>query len=107
MGHFEGKRPDERTPEEIAQAEAERKAQRKAYNQKYYLDNKARLDAEQSARTAAKFSAMTPAEYEEHRQKRREYDSGYRDRNREKMNAYARTWQKNKREQKSEIATAI
>ena len=99
LGHFEGKRPDERTPEEIAAAEAERKAKRQEYNRQYYLDNKARLDAEQAARNAAKIAAMTPAEDEERKRKRREYESGYRDRNREKMNAYMRERRTAQREQ--------
>ena len=102
LGHFEGKRPDTMTPEERAEYEAERKLKRQEYNRQYYLDNKARLDAEQSARNAAKLADMTPAEYDEYRRKRREYDSGYRERNKEKMNAYAREWQKNKREQKAQ-----
>jgi len=107
LGHFEGKRPDERTPEEIATAEAERKARLKEYHAKWYQDNKERMKAEQ----AAKKAAMTPEERAAASAKRtasrRDYERGYRERNREKMNAYARTWQKNKREQKAEIATAI
>jgi len=49
LGHFEGKRPDERTPEEIAAAEAERKARLKDYHAKWYQDNKERMKAEKSA----------------------------------------------------------
>jgi len=107
LGHFEGKRPDERTPGEIAAAEAERKARLKEYHAKWYQDNKERMKAEQ----AEKRAAMTPEERAAASAKRtasrREYEQGYRERNREKMNAYARTWQKNKREQKAATATAM
>jgi len=106
LGHFEGKRPDDRTPEEITAAEAERKAQRRAYNQKYYQDNKTRLDAEQAARNAATLAAMTPAEHEERKRKRREYESGYRDRNREKHNAYMRERRKLQRAEGSLLSFA-
>jgi len=104
LGHFEGKRPDERAPEEIAAAEAERTARLKAYHAKWYQDNKVRMKAEQDAKRAA----MTPEERAEASKKRtasrREYEKGYRERNREKMNAYARDWKKKQREQKAETA---
>jgi len=47
LGHFEGKRPDTMTPEERAEYETERKIKQQEYNRQYYLNNKARLDAEQ------------------------------------------------------------
>ena len=52
LGYFEGKRPDERTPEEIAAAEAERKERLKEYHRQWYRDNKERLKAEQAAKKA-------------------------------------------------------
>ena len=102
LGHFEGKRPDERTPEEIVAAEAERKARLKEYHAKWYQDNKERMKAEK----AEKLAAMTAEERTEASKKRtasrREYEREYRNKNKEKMNAYAREWQKNKREQKAQ-----
>ncbi|MCL2456658.1 MAG: DUF4368 domain-containing protein, partial [Defluviitaleaceae bacterium] len=104
LGHFEGKRPDERTPEEIAVAEAERKARLKEYHRQYYHDNKERMKAEQ----VAKHDTMTPEERAAKSAKRsasrREYERGYRERNREKMNAYAREWSKRKREKNNASA---
>jgi DNA invertase Pin-like site-specific DNA recombinase len=101
LGHFEGKRPDGRTPEEIAEAEAEKKQRLREYHAKWYQDNKERMKAEQ----AEKRAAMTPEEIAEANAKRaenrREYERGYRERNRDKMNGYAREYRKNKREQNS------
>jgi len=103
LGHFAGKRPDERTPEEIASVEAERKARLKEYHAKWYQDNKARMKAEQ----AEKRAAMTPEERAEASAKRtasrREYEQGYRERNREKHNTYMRERRKNQREQQTAI----
>jgi len=42
---------------------------------------------------------MTPAEHEERKQKRREYESDYRDRNREQINAKTQKYRDKKREQ--------
>jgi len=84
LGHFEGKRPDERTPEEIAVAEAERKARLKEYHAKWYQDNKERMKAEK----AEKLAAMTAEERAEASKKRtasrREYEREYRNKNKEK-----------------------
>ena len=103
LGHFTGTKHN-RTPEEQAAFEAEQKAKRRAYNQQYYLENKARLDAEQAERNAAKLAAMTPEEHEIRKQQRREYESGYRDKNRAKINAYMNERRKNQREQKAATA---
>ena len=99
LGHFEGKRPDTMTPEERAEYEAERKLKRQEYNRQYYLNNKAKLDADQAARNAAKLATLTPEENEERKRKRREYESGYRDRNREQINAKTQKYRDRKREQ--------
>ena len=59
LGHFEGKRPDERTPEEIAAAEAERKERLKEYHRQWYQDNKERMKAEQAAKKALQQNPMS------------------------------------------------
>jgi hypothetical protein len=101
VGHFTGKKPDHRTPEEKAEHEEKRKAELKAYHAKWYQDNKERMKAEQKE----KLANMTPEERAEASKKRtasrREYEKDYRERNREKMNAYAREWKKKQREQKA------
>jgi DNA invertase Pin-like site-specific DNA recombinase len=107
LGHFEGKRPDDRTPEEIEADEAERNARLKEYHRQWYQDNKERMKAEKES----KLAAMTPEERAEANEKRsanrREYEAGYRDKNRDKMNAYAREWKQKHREQKGQTAMAI
>jgi len=64
---------------------------------------KGRLKAEQ----ATKLAAMTPEERAarnaKRNEKRRDYQAKWRIRNREKMNAYAREWQKNKRKAQTGI----
>jgi hypothetical protein len=100
LGYFTGKKPDHRTPEEIATAEAERKARLKAYHAKWYQDNKERMKAEE----AAKLAAMSPAEHEERKRKRREYEGGYRDKNRTQVNAKSQKHRDKLRAQKTASA---
>ena len=97
LGHFMGKRPDPRTPEQ-KQADEEAKQQRsKAYHAKWYQDNKERMNAERKA----KLNAMSPEELTEHRkqrqEKRLEYEREYRNQNRAKINAYSNEYRKRKR----------
>jgi len=107
LGHFEGKRPDERTPEEVAAAETERKARLKEYHRQWYQDNKERMKAEQAAKRAAMTPDERTADDEQRNKKRRAYEGGYRERNRSQVNAKTRKYRDKKRSQTAITATAI
>ena len=107
LGHFTGQRPDDRTPEEIEADEAEKRERLKEYHRQWYQDNKERMKADKESKLAAMTSEERAEASAKRSANRREYEQGYRERNRDKMNAYARDWKQKQRDPKGQTATAI
>ena len=87
LGHFTGKRPDDRTPEQKAADEAARKAHLQKYQREYqrdwYQKNKERI----KARRDAKFASLSDDERAAIKQRCREYNRKYMHDNKDELRA--------------------
>ena len=94
LGQFNGRRPDERTPEERAENDVERKAKAREYHRQWYQSNKERIKAEKAKKLAAMTSEERAAVNAERNEKRRQHEGKCNSENREKKTAYMREWRK-------------